>query len=685
MLRQSHNWATRGGIVVAAGVLLLGQVSLAWGQADAPAPAGATDLEAPLLDSAHAQYAHGLVERWVRAGTVEEESPAAEQRVSDLFAVRVTLRQQGFTVGTGDAVRDDADAAIDDRGRATGLAELSRRATAAALAELRRNLQDARLRAQTDAQLQEAQERGLAQPTRTRELHEVTGGLLVDVQLARHPVTVRLPANPGPGAALGSFAPGFHGLRLVGARGKGAMIWPASALAHNVSPKSQLTQLLAEEGHGILDLPKIGVPGGPVLQRFEVVHVVRPSAGRSPVELVRGGIVLPPIAMNLRTLGDLSDRLALHLADRITAEGQVRGTYHPTRDGYEPALASGEDAAWAAYALSRYARRQRAAQPTARGDELGERALRVVARQARAAADQPPLEAAGASALLLLAITDDGLPDPAGGTRDALARRLMAVVEQAAEKQLAPPDNAADETATLNASTQALATAALAAWYDQTRDARAGEVIARSLDGIWTASKGRLSTGVMPWYAAALSRVGDRLAGDDAEALERLAERRAALAELASMLANQQVVDPPTIGPADVIGGFQLVPGPPGSPPAPNWYTAHLLHFIAIAIGDDGIAGEGDRFGWVITGGLAARFLGQLMFDEPSAYYLGDPRRAIRGVRLALWDNTQPVYTTAISLLAVTHLQESAERVLPAALDVGPGVLERREEEVPAR
>lgn len=682
-----NGWATRGGIVVAIAGALLGQVQPLPGQEIPAGSPGSAELQAPLLDGAHARYAHGLVERWLAAGGVDrpgEEHAAAEQRVTDLFAVRVTLRQQGFTVAIGDAVRDDAAAAIDAVGPAVSVTELTRRATAAAIEELRRNLGDAHRRAASDPRLREAQREGAAAEARVPLPAELAPTLLVDVQLARHPVTVTLPRNPGPGAALGAFAPGYHGVRIVGARGTGALVWPATAIAQNLSPRSQLVQGLADEGHGLLDLPKLGVPGGPTLQRFEAIHVVRPGGGQPVMELVRGGVTLPPIAMNMRTLRELADRLAIHLERRITDDGLVRGTFHPTRSEYDPPVAGPEDTAWAFYSMSRYARHVREQRP--RGDELGERIARHTGRYVRRALDAEVAFEPAAAALLLLAIIDDGLPDPEGGhLRDALGRQLLGPVEETSARQLrvalppVPGVTPAEEEpalATMNAATQALATAALAAWYEQTRDPRAGEAVSQSLEGLWNASNGRLPVGVLPWYMAATSRVGKLLAGDDRGAAARLAERRQRLAELVDMLAQQQIIERPVLGPRDVIGGFELVVGPPGSPPSPNWYTAHLLHFVGLAIADEEVGKLGDRFGWVITGGLAARFVGQLMMDEPAAFYVGDRGGALRGVRLAPWDNTMPVYATAISLLAVTQLQEAAEAVLPHAIDVGPGVLD---------
>ena len=124
-------------------------------------------------------------------------------------------------------------------------------------------------------------------------------------------------------------------------------------------------------------------------------------------------------------------------------------------------------------------------------------------------------------------------------------------------------------------------------------------------------------------------------------------------------LCEQQVIEPPRLGPKDVIGGFELVKGPPNSPPNPDWRTAQLLSFLATCVRQPGITQGRDSYGWLLTGALAARFLGQLMMDEPNCYYVRNHPESLGGVRLCLWDNRLPINANAMSLLAVTELQEA--------------------------
>ncbi len=63
-----------------------------------------------------------------------------------------------------------------------------------------------------------------------------------------------------------------------------------------------------------------------------------------------------------------------------------------------------------------------------------------------------------------------------------------------------------------------------------------------------------------------------------------------------------------------------------------------------------------DVAGWVDCA-LAARFIAQLMVDQPGCYYVRSPDDVVGGVRRQLWDNTMDVEPVAMALLALTELQ----------------------------
>ena len=76
------------------------------------------------------------------------------------------------------------------------------------------------------------------------------------------------------------------------------------------------------------------------------------------------------------------------------------------------------------------------------------------------------------------------------------------------------------------------------------------------------------------------------------------------------------------------------------------------------ALKADDLTKPADKIKWMRDCQLACRFLAQLMIDEPGCYYVRGPQDAIGGVRLNLWDNKLAIWPSAMTLLALTELQE---------------------------
>lgn len=613
-----------------------------------------TALDAPLLDGSHARRAHALAADWVRQAQAPEQAETAIE-VTGLIGVRVTLRIGGIEVGAGEAYRPDIAAAVGGAGPAVDLVPLLASATRQALAQVMESLRDAQLRAAVAGMVES--------DTQGPELADVADRLLVDLQLAHRlePVQVRPDADAA--TVFGRFAPGFHGLRTPDATRPGdGVVWPATALARNLSPRSQVTHLLDAAGVDPRKVELLGRPGGVALQRFEVIHLVRPLRTLPVTELVRGSVVLPPHNISGRTLDAMARRLAGHLERRFTLSGAVRGTYHPTSNRYQPELAGDQEAALACYALTRYALRL---QRTSAADEQVHRiAVRVrdtTQLIGRLLLEQPDQAQAAAAALILLTLTDDQQPDD-DAMRDRLGQLLMTRRNPAGGFR----ETGDAQAPAVNEATHALAVAALASLYQQTRDPAVGQVVTQELDHLWARAQAEPNIAALPWFVLAHSRAARTLAGDDPATRSSLQQRERGLGDLVVRLCEQQVIEPPRLGPPDVIGGFELVRGPVGSPPNPDWRTAQLLSFLALSLRSEGITQDRDTLGWLLTAGLAGRFLGQLMMDEPNCYYVRSVPDTLGGVRLALYDNRLAVAPQAMTLLAVVELQETLDRFTPA-------------------
>ncbi len=640
--------------------------------------------EAPRADWTDGLRAYAVVRGWLDAGGVDAaEVPPPAMPVTGLFGVRVTLRMNGKTVGSGEAYREQVEAVMaPDGGPATDLTGLLREATAAAIDQVRQALGEAAFKSVLEGRL----DPDAGPPTLTDVAHQ----LRVGVQLGYGLEPVRLRRDAPPGAVLGMFAPGYHGLRAPAAdRSRlGGVVWPATALAGNVPPSSQVSAALAGAGHGPEAFNHAGRPGGVALQRFQVFHVVRSTSLEPPRRLIRGNVLLPPHGADDADVRTTADRLAAHLRGRFVGDGAVRGTFLPSPNRYAPMIAPPEQAALACYAMARHARIEML---TARA-EVGVGVPGTLARStALALADAQPEGglSAAAGALILLTLVDAPQEAEGGrvaGVRAALTRRLLALRQaDGAYRRDESPDAPA-----ANLTTHALIAAALASAYELERDPAVGAAALALLDRVWSATARRPNIGSLYWQALAHSRVVGWMAGTmDEPTMRRVVEREAGMAAIADRLLEQQVVERPAFGPDDVLGGYVLQAGEPGAAPNPDWRTASVLAFIAVAVRDSGIARDRQPFGWLLSCSLAARFVSQLMMTPPSCYYVRSLDEALDGVRLALFDNALSVSAASMALLALVELQESTLRLNeaeapPAPAPPDPAAPEATPADVPA-
>lgn len=605
-----------------------------------------------------------------RGGVPGERADAV--RVSGAMGVRVTLRLDGLTLGQGTRVRPDLAPRLtaDGPGRpwsalpAIDLIELVEPAAAEALADavdqVKRQQLEARIRAAGDPE---------AQNNRADvEARELGPQLAVDVQIAFAPEQVVISRDASADLIYARFASGYHGLfALPGDPGAGVggfvagdtPVWPASVLASNASPRRQIVRLLTRCGLKPDDDQLLGRPDGVVVGRFEVLHVVRPKQDLPVLRLVRGGQILPGRFVDEQTLSDVADRVALHLYGRfIGINGQVRGTYLPSRAIYKPEFASDLEAALASYTLVRYFdRKQRDDNNDQFFNAMVEASQRTVDRVVGRllAPDAKPDAVTAAFSLLTILEAPGGTFDPA--LADRVATMLLTMINEDGRLIAAP--NAPDKP--VPAAGAAAVLAALAQWYEQTRDPEVGEALAAALESLWNRQNGRFDVNTLPWIAMVHVQASGLL--EDAGLLdaETRARRSADLAAMNELIAEWQIVERPELGPPDVEGGIVLVEAPEGSPPNPNWQTAPLFGFMATTLRDEQVVSGLQRPGTLVTASASARFLGQLMIDEPNCFGIRSPQEAVGGIRLSLWDNKLDIAPSAITLMALLEMRETLD------------------------
>ena len=645
-------WALTGSNIAVAVCVVGGATTLVLGDNSA---APAAPDQAPFVDVSHALQVHDRIQRdMATPGAIE--APGESVWVCDVAAVLVSLRSHGLTVGRGQtnvpddvahrAASSNAEQAPDDAllraGPVVNLDDLTRRAT-------RHAIEDATFRfGQTPQNDPPGDEAAVdAQPDTGPSMVRIQRHLLVDVQIARRSEPIIVDADAPDRAILHHFASGFHGLTLEASNAAGhvqvARVWPATAIASNIAPMSQLQQLLDGAGHDVWATRRLGRAGGIAISRFEVIHTAAASRDLPVVALLRGHEVLPTQPLSARDIESTVARMIAFLKRRQLADGKFTGEYGPSQDRWVKPVASHAESALAAYALARQAAwRQRVGALQGPDDPviaMTDAALHHLVT----ALDDPNAELTSRSAALtLLALHESPGRARFKPLRDRLANVLTALIERdgALRASWAPGSKHAALT------DRAIVAAALCGYHTQTRDDALATKLAVMVERMWNDAHGQSlpPAQMLPWLAATQqwwSMRYEKPIGQDT------------VQPWAKLLRDRQINRPPPLGPADVVGGFDLTATPPGGAPQPDWRAAHVLVFLVHMMRD---RERQDVAGWVDCA-LAARFIAQLMIDQPGCYYVRSPDDVVGGVRRQLWDNTMDVEPAAMALLALTELQ----------------------------
>lgn len=615
------------------------------------------------LTAVEAEAGFGWVEDWVRRGeAVPEDAALPGTQVVGVFGACVTLRADGRVLGRGEAVREDVAAAIGGGGPAVRLAGLLAKATREALAEMR------------SKQMRRAVDLGINDPDLfDRGFRAARQQVQIDVQIGYGLTSIVLPLEEEQLAVFSQYAPGYHGLRLVGPIAEGgSLAWPATERSRNTSPPRTLFRLLEAQGYDAEDLELVARGDGPRLQRFDAMHLVRTGPDAPLRMLTRGDLVLDRQVIDGRTIAGLAERSARYL-DRLVLEEPagsgryvVRGSYRPASGRYAPPWADGREAALLSYAMTRHAR-------VAIEAGLAEQAARTRAERGLALAlqllpsaspDAGPMQHLTAAFVLLTLCETPGrlLPEQLV-LRDRLGQRLM---------DLRHPGGggyrvAADSDTRLSRSSASVVTAALASWHRRTRSKTIAPTVWAVMNELVQVNREAPDPVDWYWIAHALQQ-GEVLAKDvaasdremdAADTAKTLGDWRSAQADYLAVLSDAQIRTRPTLGPDDVLGGFVLQDARPGSPPNPTWDSALPLGLVAFALREPTVVPENQVTAPLLTAELGARFLGQLMITETLAYDLRNPAPAIGGTRSTLWDSTLSPDASAMTLLALAELQRS--------------------------
>lgn len=483
--------------------------------------------------------------------------------------------------------------------------------------------------------------------------------------------------------AIVSLRPGLDG--VAGRSGsKLAYLFPVDIIATGRTNETALRAVIADLDLPPDDLQTLRNSHGLQLYRFGVRHIAKIPAARFPIDLHRGGRIVETNETTRPAIVSASRALAGHLVARRAPDEAgpigMSGPYDAALDRYEPAIASPRSQALAAYALARLGE--------VRGVPLNESAVarneawRLIADLLDVTDAETPMEdQPGASAAWLLAWSELAATTPPRSLdRAAIDRHAERTLNDvlAALEARKPEDSAARALAVF-----AVARAAPLISREPREALQTADAALRSLLAAHPA--GRLPA-LMPWLLLAelelhpplgnpyLSGDAEEQAAnqsqDDAEepspggsAMAPLPSRDVLL-EMRSLSEGFQLREVDTgERDRDLIGGLVFTRG---GTPLPTWHTLRVMPALAAMLGDPRLTEREEFHDRAAPVQRGIRFAINLAVTEAEAHCYPSPRRALGGVRLAIWDPTITPDATALALITMIEAIESTDRRLPA-------------------
>ncbi len=440
-------------------------------------------------------------------------------------------------------------------------------------------------------------------------------------------------------AVAARLSPGIHGVALRSG-GRLAPVFPGLQLTTGLTPTRAL-----RVAAGMLDLPPVDLDAvrrehDVTPYAFRTHHLAEPRPGSPPEFLHRGGAIVPLTDVTARGLRRTADAIARHLATHEWDGDEpfgLTGNYEPTTGIYDPAVGGPRSQALVAMALARHARTPGVDEGQAETSRrLAPRILRSLTAVATDESDPASDPVAAAMWLCAWAETLDagavvGEADAPGGYAHVCLRSILGAIDDPqAWAATSPGARALIAHALARASDHALSPGL---------DTRARAIV-REL--FRTTNTTRLPA-LMPWLGWAELALAD---GDEVPAAIALRDFRdlAWSFQLEAHPAGSQDVD--------LAGGIVLSRG---GARLPTWQTLRPLAFLATMLAHPDLTDDQELPTQVASLRHSLRFLIQLTVREAELHMMLSERRALGGLRRALWDQTQSLDANALALLTLTE------------------------------
>lgn len=437
-----------------------------------------------------------------------------------------------------------------------------------------------------------------------------------------------------------------------------AAVFPGFMLSTNMTPGSAMLAAL-----GALDLTpdtlaSLRKSSGLILYRFDVQRLAQPQAGRPPLFLTRGGRLVHTSDLTPASLRTFGDQLAANLVRRKwpgQAPLGLLGTYRPWSDQFEkPNAAKPLDQALAAFALARWAQLKQPDDPR-RADLIAtsrwilDQLADVAPEETSLQGDIPASSMQTLANQTLFSLTHPPAPtstDPTKPTADA---------DGAAT---APPGASSSgvqrrEKVKLPPAVRALRALAVAMTARGQRNSQLAMVARSSVRELFKETPPAMLASQMPWIGwAELTLLGpdDRIPS------------AIALRQFRQLVEEHQLnaVDVAASGDEDLAGGVVFTAS---ATPLPTWNTIRPLIFLATMLGDERLTSPAERPAHLASILNGLRFVQQLTISDAQAHMLPNHDQAVGGVRMALWDQRQPIESTAMALLLVAETLDSVDAI----------------------
>ncbi len=456
----------------------------------------------------------------------------------------------------------------------------------------------------------------------------------------------------------------LRGLEGVAARfGDAAYaVFPAAILVNATAPSDAMVACVSgASGDPTLSVrndPK-GQPGAlaterhAVFYKFPVVHLAQQGKGQPPEFLFRGGKVVGDREVTVASMRRFADELADWLVRWDTSHREEpdwpRGTYLPTRNIFDPQVASLAEYAVVSYAIHRFIEVKSRFQSDSdrwawvRPGAAATASVRFGPRRLAAAplADQTAGPVYGClRAFVAMAPLMHGplteLPEELVNCEADLAAVYTA--EKGWNEQVPEPARA------FLAFVLARRATLIKGEADSSRRIEAARGAIQSL---YRDTKPSMLVMHMPWLGwADLMLSGDQPVGAEA-----------ALRDMRDLVWKFQMnaSDAGTEGP-DLVGGIVFTSS---SDLLPTSQSLRPLAFLATMLGDRRLTDASERPRQLSKMLGALRFVRQLAMDEHSMFCAVDPGMAKMGIRACAWDFRQSPEASALGLLTVCGALES--------------------------